>query len=345
MRVNWDEAAPGLTYSLRALAGNAAGKGYDDQLTLESQLAQRLAAIRASDANAALDAERQREVQARTQVILSRPELAKKFGASVAGMSPAAFDAGAAQRDAGMPLTVDDPAAQMNRFAKPAEQRKFESGIAQALALQGDADWNPAQIAQARGAFQDQDRTSGMVAGDVDPIAVWKASFANKGANRYGVQGDEMIDQFAGFGGQTTQGKSKITENLAQAGAAGAQAARTKQATTSDKTALKDMVDDQGNPILVRVPVQGAPGPVNIPGTQARPRRDPDDVQLGGEYTREFGTDPYLRPKGAPGPAEYIAAARRFARDPQVAGATRGVWIPGQGFEVKRNGKLVGYYD
>jgi hypothetical protein len=343
MRVNWDEASPGLSQSLRALAGGYAGRGFDDQMTLESQLAQRLQAIEQSRAQAALDAQRQDEIKAKMAAMARRPELARRFGANAAGMSPDAYAGNVGNVEAGRPIAVADEAAQMSRFANPAELRRFQSAIAQQLALEGDANWNADQIAKARGEYQEQDRTGGMVAGDVDPMAVWRAAFANKGGSRYGVQGDEMIDQLAGFGGQTKQGRSKITENLAQAGASSARAAKTKTEERREKFVIRETEGPDG-PMLERVPVEGPAGPISTTG-RPRPRRDPADIEIEGEYRDTFGRDPALRETGQPTPIEYKAAAKRFSRDSAMKDAERGKWVPGKGFEVFRGGKLVGYYD
>jgi hypothetical protein len=100
--------------------------------------------------------------------------------------------------------------------------------------------------------------------------------------------------------------------------------------------------DAEGNPQFFRVPKTGPEGPIQ--GMTPRARREPEDVQGGIDYSREFGNDPLLRPDNAPGPAEYADAAKSFAKDPDMKGSTRGRWVSDRGFEVKRNGKVVGYY-
>jgi hypothetical protein len=264
-----------------------------------------------------------------------RPELMAERGALQAGVGVPQFSAGRERLRQGLPgVVVDDPAQQMTRIDTDASER-IKRALIEGLPLLGAETWNPQQIAQATGAYADENRLADVVAGRLDPERLRVGQMAARGQNRYGVQGDEMIDQFKGFGGQTRQGESKIIENQAQA-------ARARQGANLDRMTIKETVDEQGNPILYRVPIQGKEGPIE--GPAPRTRRKAEDLEIEREYIDTYGRDPLMRERGSPSQIEFKNAAKRFAGDAQMKDTERGAWVPGKGFEIYRNGTLVGHY-
>lgn len=313
MQFAWDQAAPGITAAFQQLMANPYGQGQKAQVDAETALAramwgieQNKAGIEAAQARAAKD-------NADTAVVTGRPALVDELALLAARQrgftgGQDSFNEGRARMKQGLPARVYDSGEQS--MIDPKAETEITRALVEHLPLLGVENWNPQQIAQARGEYGEQNRLADVQSGAV-PVEQYQAEqFARKGQPRYGVQGNEMIDQLGAipFQGQTALGKSMIRENDAQGARASAAAGG------ADKFKLEAMDDGNGGTVLVRVPIKGPEGVVPLPdGVKPRPKRDPE-VQGNAEYKAAY---PYGATSSDPSQPEFLAM-KKAGKDPVV---------------------------
>jgi hypothetical protein len=308
MQFAWDQAAPGVTAAFRTMLSNPYQQGAQGQVQAESALAKVLWGIEQDKAQTAAAQALAARTGAEADILARRPDLLSQMGANETGMSVPSFNEAVQRRQSGLPAVVFDSGAQT--MIDPKADTKIAQALTQLLPLAGVKDWNPDQIAKARGEYKGQSRVDDMIQGTLDPARVQAAQFAEKGSPRHGVQGDMVVDQLKGVLMPTPIGESRITENKAQAASADA---RSKGA---DKFQLIPMPDAQGNMTLQRVPVQGEAGPVPLPaGVAPAPRRDAASQDTRGDHARDW-PDQYAQ--NMPSVEEYrqIRAAGMSGKTP-----------------------------
>lgn len=310
MNFSWDSAAPGLSQAFKSLAGDPYGKGQAAQVALESKIAQALWQAEQSKSAIAANDARTAETNAKTANITGRAGVIEQIMANIAGMGVPQFSEARGRVQQGLPAQVEDNGVQ--NVIVPGADQKITNALRQGLPMLSDPNANVQQIAAAAGLYGDQDRMSGMLSGAINPETVRQAQLAEKGGNRYGVDGDMSVDQFVGVGAPTAIGRSRIavndsaiTENLARATKAGADNAR-------GRFVIKET--DTG---FVRVPVEGEAGAIDLGGAMPRGRRDTQLADLRSEYTVMYGNDPLLRPRNAPTFDQFVASKKTGTVRPQ----------------------------
>lgn len=211
------------------------------------------------------------------------------------------------------------------------------------------AEWYNDQVRQGLMPMRKATEQMRAVPLDAAGFAQWKDKMYGMGLSaveRFRLAEQKRTNDAMGAHRDRTAGETE-RHNREQERIAAARAARAGESAAGEGWQRIDGYDPEtGEPAFEWTQTRGLPrGQPPTTKLVPKPRREPEDLQAGAEYSREFGNDPNLRRPDAPGPAEYASAAKRFAKDPAVAGAVRGKWVPGKGFEVKRDGKLIGYYD
>lgn len=337
MRFSWDDAAPGLANAFRTLGGGGYARGQDHQLKIESAIAKALWDAEQAKASAAASEALAAQRAAQTEILTRRPDLVNELMANQAGMSVPGFVEARGRRAQGLPARVFDSGTQS--VIDPTADSAVSRALQQGLPLLGAEHWNPEQIADARGKYQGQFRLEDVQAGRV-PLEQYQAEqFAARGNPRFGVQGNTIVDQLRGVQGPTQVGQAEIARDRAAA-------ERSRAGAAAEGYKLVEGVDEQGKDDFEFVQVRGGPkGEKPTTRLKPRARREAEDLAVDSEYRLTFGQDPTMRPKGAPAPVTFKSALQRFSKDPAMQGAQRGQWVIGKGFEVYRDGKLIGHYE
>jgi hypothetical protein len=229
-------ASGGLTKLAAALAGGAGSQqdAYDQQMMAQTKLGQALAAMRASDANAAFDTARAGTETQKQGILGNRPDLYEEQAALAAGTDIPTLRAFRERTRTGQaPQVPMGPETETGQMGSGSAQfpPQLSTGLARSLQqflplLANSGDLNPDQMASAAESFRGMGLGDAILAGQMPAADVGRSQAAAGGKGLFSSDSTgTVLDIFSGGlneGGGLA--KSSIAENRAQAANALAQA-------------------------------------------------------------------------------------------------------------------------
>lgn len=283
MPINTRMMAPGLSRLAAALAGDGRQQGFENQMTLESRMAQALANARASDAHAGLFDAQAEAARQKTDAASRRPALVDEQAAIGAGTTIPIVRAfrDQLQGHQGPPQFDIDPAI----------QTKIGQQLQRLLPLlAGTDDIKVDDWAQAQGRYGDRDLRDSVVAGRVDPAAVGRAHAAMGGKPLFNSDANgAVLDIFGGAldtanpmaqssiglkRDQGAQARAGAAKNYAQAGKANAEAENIRAGRAGAKPPVGYRWSADGAALE---PIKG--GPADPTTKSAKLNKPPTDSQ------------------------------------------------------------------
>ncbi len=247
MPINLRAAAPGVSRLAQALGGGAYDRGYEDQLGLQSRLAQAMASVRAHDASALANQAKADQDSAETTVLRSRPGLVEETIAAGAGTDIPMVRA--IRQHLANPTPPMGPPDEQGRMGgvsfDPALKSKVLMELRRALpVLTGVKDIKPDDYAKSLETYRGMDLGDDVLSGRMSAGAVGASQAALAGKPLFNSDSNgAVLDLFGGKlatdnpmaastiglrGAQAGQAKAGAAENYAQAANANASAEKTR---------------------------------------------------------------------------------------------------------------------
>lgn len=224
MATRFGAAIPGLSRLAQSLMGgqNAYQGGYDNELGLQSKLAQALAAARASDANAEESLAKAGNERLQTRVLQQRPDLVlESIAASAATDIPmvrAIKEQLATGRAPQVPMGPPTDEGEMGQGSQQFDPQTRSAVLAELQrmlpVLTGVKDINPEQYAKARGAYREMDLGDQVLAGQRTPGAVGASQAALAGKPLFNSDANGAVLDLFGGGYETANPMAQSTIGL-----------------------------------------------------------------------------------------------------------------------------------
>lgn len=230
-------ATPGLSRLAQALAGGGSAyqRGYDDEVTAQTKIAQALASIRSNDASAAFHNAKAGQTQAEQRVLEGRPDLFEEQVAAASGSDVPLVRAireklrtGQAPQVPMGPETVDGQMGVGSQQFDPQTANKITGALQQFLPmLTNTGDLKPDDMAKAAQLFRESDLSDRIIAGNLDRNRVGGAQAAVSGKDLFNSDANgAVLDRFTGaLDTANPMAQSTIQVKKEQAGAQRASAA------------------------------------------------------------------------------------------------------------------------